>query len=117
LLGVKSTKIVNRMIDIHKLHNQKDISLQTPLHIALVEGNCELVEKLLSIKDIVYAQDSDGNNEYHKWVSHECEKCLKLLLTKKDIKFAHINKKGTSCLQTSIMEKKFSKYIKIYIFY
>ena len=45
------------MINEFKLYNQKDISLQTPLHIALYDNNsCELIQKLLSFEDLILCQ-------------------------------------------------------------
>ncbi len=44
------------MLDNTDLFNKNDISLQTPLHLALMEDQCEIAQKLLANNKLEFSE-------------------------------------------------------------
>lgn len=82
---------------------------QTPLHVALNFGICEIVKLLLNTGKILLANDYEKNNELHVWIGHHCENCLTSL--KKIVKREKIlekNIKNNNVVHQSIIDNNFS---------
>lgn len=95
-------------IDISK----KDQYFQTPLHVALSVGDCEIVRKILAdYKNIItITNDIEGNYELHKWVSHSCEDCLLILKPYVLNNFSFKNMKENNPLNQAIIENNFGAF-------
>jgi ankyrin repeat protein len=110
----------SKIVDI----NVKDRKKQTPLHLALEEGMCQVVQNILKYRnqEVEMCKDLEGNNELHKWVifHSSCEDCLKYLSEYKSDKdkekdslneyFISKNDKGNSPLHLSVVFENFSSF-------
>lgn len=83
--------------------NLKDGFSQTPLHLALNYSLCDVSSALIKNEEYEFSCDSEGNTEYHKWVSHYCLNCLNLLMNKQP-NYNVRNKNYNNPLHQSIIE-------------
>lgn len=83
--------------------NLKDGFSQTPLHIALNYSLCDISSALINNEEYEFSCDIEGNTEYHKWISHNCLKCLNLLMNRQPI-YNLKNNKQNNPLHLSVIE-------------
>lgn len=102
----KAYKIINFIIEECVHLNVKNSKGETSLHLALIENMCQVVECLIN-KQCEFCPDANGNNELHKWLAHNCNRCWKALLKCKkeyNLYFTDINSIGNSSLHQSVID-------------
>jgi ankyrin repeat protein len=108
----RSERILHYLLNKKQNLNFKDENNSTPLHLAIEQGMCEIVEKIIDycIQGPELNSNSEGNTELHLWVLHHsnCENCLKKLYKIKKLRnlndyFLKKNNRGYNALHTAVL--------------